>query len=54
MEQFPTNIGLKGMRHYGAKSWNNIFLNFTDVNSIYSVKARFKDMLLDNNPLEDK
>ena len=54
MEQFLTNIGLKGMRYYGAKSWNNIFLNFTDVNSIYSVKARFKDMLLDNNPLEDK
>ena len=57
MEQFPTNIGLKGMRYYGAKLWNNIFLNFTDVNSIYSFKihfVRFKDMLLDNNMLEEK
>ena len=54
MEQYPTNIGLKGMRYYGAKLWNNIFLNFTDVNSIYSVKVRFKNMLLDNNSLEDK
>ena len=54
MEQFPTNIGLKGMRYYGAKLWNNIFLNFTDINSIYSFKVRFKNMLLDNNMLEEK
>ena len=54
MEQFPTNIGLKGMRYYGAKLWNNIFLNFTDINSIHSFKARFKNMLLDNNMLEVK
>ena len=54
MEQFPTNIGLKGMRYYGAKLWNNIFLNLTDINSIYSFKIRFKNMLLDNNMLEEK
>ena len=54
MEQFPTNKGLKGMHYYGAKSWNNIFLNFTDVTSVYSFKVRFKDMLLDNNMLEEK
>ena len=42
MEQFPTNIGLKGMRFYGAKLWNNIFSNFTDVNFIYSFKERLK------------
>ena len=54
MEQFPTNIGLKGMRYYGAKLWNNIFSNFTDINSIYSFKVRFKNMLLDNNMLEEK
>ena len=54
MEQFPTNIGLKAMRYYGAKLWNNIFLNFTDINSIYSFKVRFKNMLLDNNTLEEK
>ena len=36
MEQFPTNLGLKGMRYYGAKLWNDIFLNFTDINSIHS------------------
>ena len=54
IEQFPTNIGLKGMRYYGAKLWNNIFLNLTDINSIYSFKIRFKNMLLDNNMLEEK
>ena len=54
MEQFPTNTGLKGMRYYGAKLWNNIFLNFTDMNYIYSLKVRFKNMLLDNNMLEEK
>ena len=54
MEQFPTNTGLKGMRCYGAKLWNNIFLNFTDMNYIYSLKVRFENMLLDNNMLEEK
>ena len=54
MEQFPTNICLKGMSYYGAKLWNNLFLNFTDINSIYSFKVRFKNMLLDNNVLEEK
>ena len=46
---FPTNIGLTGMCYYGAKLWNNIFSDLTDVNSIYSFNVRFKDMLLDNN-----
>ena len=54
MEQFPTNIGLKGMRYYGVKLWNNVFLNFTDVNSICSFKARFKNMLLDDNMFKEK
>ena len=42
MEHFPTNIGLKGIRYYGAKLWNNIILNFTIINFIYSFKVRFK------------
>ena len=54
MEQFSANIGLKGMHFYGGKLWNDIFLNFTDTNSIYSFKVRFKNMLLDNNMLEEK
>ena len=37
MEQFPTNIGLKAMRYYGAKLWNNISLNFTDVSYFHSM-----------------
>ena len=39
------------MRYDGAKLWN-MFWNFTDVNSIYSFKERFKDILLDNNSLD--
>ena len=30
LEQFPTNIGLKGLRYFGAKLWNNISLSFID------------------------
>ena len=45
VDLFPTNIGLKGMRYYGAKLWNHIFSNFTDVNSIDSFKSLFKDMI---------
>ena len=41
------------MRFYGAKLWN-MYLNFTDVNSIYSFKLRSKNMLLDNNMFEEK
>ena len=41
-EQFPTDIE---RRYYGAKLWNNIFSNFTDVTFIYSLKVQFKDKL---------
>ena len=51
---YKKNIGLKGMRYYGGKLWKNIYLNCTDINSIYSFRVRFKNMLLDNNMLEEK
>ena len=53
LEQFPTNIGLKGLRYFGAKLWNNIFLSFTDINCVDLFKALFKGMLLDSNFLEE-
>ena len=49
LEQFPTNIGQKGLRYIGAKLWNDIFLSFTDINCIDIFKARFKGRLLDSN-----
>ena len=48
LEQFPTNIGLKKLRYFGAKLWNNIFLSFTDINCVDLFNARFKGMLLDS------
>ena len=53
LEQFPTNIGLKGLRYFGAKLWNNIFSSFTDINCVDLFKARFKGMLLDSNFSEE-
>ena len=53
LEQFPTNIGLKGLRYFGAKLWNNTFLSFTDISCIDLFKARFKGVLLDSNFLEE-
>ena len=53
LEQFPTNRSLKGLRYYGAKLWNNIFLSFRDINDFDLFKAHFKGMLLDSNFLEE-
>ena len=49
LEQFPTNIDLKGLRYFCARLWNNIFLSFRDINCVDLFKARFKGMLLDSN-----
>ena len=46
-------IGLKGLRYFGAKLWNNIFLSFTDIYCVDLFMARFKGMLLDSNFLEE-
>ena len=53
LEQFPTNIGLKGLRYFGAKLWNAIFLSFTYINCVDLFKARFKGTLLDSIFLEE-
>ena len=45
------NIGLKGMRYYGAELSNNVLPNF---NAIDSFKARLEYLLLDNKLLEEK
>ena len=52
LEQFPTNICLKGSRYFGAKLWNNIFLSFTYINCVDLFKVRLKGMLLDSIFLE--
>ena len=54
LEQLPTNKGLKRLRYFGAKLWNNIFLSFTDINCVDLFKARFKGMLLDSNFLVEE
>ena len=56
LEQFLTNICLKGMRYYryySAKSLNDVFINSTNVNSSHVFNVRFKVMLLANNLLEE-
>ena len=48
LEKFNTDLGLKGVKHYGASLWNSIHDDFVQLKTTNSFKRNYKDFLLHN------